>query len=142
MPDKTPTVDRAILVFAIWASLGFLGLGLFLEGMARDNWPVATAGVGAILLAFGAHMVVNAIFGTGFSRGEAALGIGTYGLLGLVFIGGALTGGMTTADYYAGLTLFGTLAAGFPVYLVTRHGLRGAFSQFHLRHAETEGRGT
>lgn len=134
-----PHIDRSILVFAIWASLGFLGLGLFLEGMARDLWGLAAAGVGVILAAFVAHIVVNAIFDTGFSRGEAALGIGVYGILASVFIIAALSGGMTAADYYAGLTLLGALALGFPVYLVTRHGLRGAFSHFHARPRERDG---
>lgn len=135
MRERTPNVDRGILVFSIWGSLGFLGLGLFLEGMAHDVWAVSAAGVAVILTALGAHVVVNAVHGTGFTRGEAALGVGTYGVLGFVFIVGALQGDMTMADYYAGLTLFGTLAAGFLAYLVTRHGLRGAFSQFHMRSA-------
>ena len=43
MSDKTSYVHRGILVFAIWAVFGFLGLGLFLEGMARDVWGLATA---------------------------------------------------------------------------------------------------
>lgn len=133
MSGQTPNTDRGILVFAIWGSAGFFGLGLFLEGLARDAWPVAAAGVAMILAAFAAHVVVNAIHGTGFSRGETALGIAAYGLLGLVFIAGAVAGGMSAVDYYAGLTLFGSIAAAFLGYLVTRHGLRGAFSQFHGR---------
>ena len=123
--------DRAILVFAIWASLGALGLCLFLEGLDRDAWLLSAAGVLAIVAAFAAHMVVNAVSGTGFTRGETALGIAAYGVLGLVFLAGALSGSMTTADYHAGLTFFGVLAAGMLAYVVTRNGLRGAFSQFH-----------
>lgn len=123
--------DRAILVFAIWASLGALGLCLFLEGLARDAWLLSAAGVLAIVAAFAAHMVVNAVSGTGFTRGETALGIAAYGVLGLVFLAGALSGSMTAADYRAGLTFFGVLAAGMLAYVVTRNGLRGAFSQFH-----------
>jgi hypothetical protein len=140
MPERTPNIDRSVLVFTIWGSLGFLGLGLFLEGMARDTWAISAVGVAVIITAFGAHIVVNAIHGTGFARGETALGIGIYGVLGLVFMAGALSGGMTSADYYAGLTLFGTLAIGFLAYLVTRHGLRGAFSQFHVRAADAAAR--
>lgn len=133
MSDRDPAIDRSILVFCIWASLGVLGLGVFLEGLARDLWSVSAAGVAVIVGAFAAHVVVNAVFRTGFTRGEASLGIGAYGLLGLVFIAGALSGGMTPADYRSGLTLFGVLGAGFVAYLTTRHGLRGAFSQFHVR---------
>lgn len=126
-------VERNILIFSIWAVLGFLGLGIFLEGLARDSWGLSAIGVGALVLAFAAHIVVNGLFETGFSRGETALGIGAYGLLGFVFIIGAAGGEMSMSDYYSGLTLFGVLAAGFLAYLATRHGLRGAFSQFHIK---------
>jgi hypothetical protein len=135
------THDRSILVFTIWASLGFLGLGIFVEGLSRDDWALSAVGVGVIVLAFAAHIVVNFVFGTGFTSGEAALGIGLYGVMGAVFIAGTLTGGMTMADYYAGLTLFGVLAAGLPLYLITRYGLRGAFSHFHVRRIATRGKG-
>ncbi len=130
---NAPNVDRGILVFCIWSVLGFLGLAIVLEGFRLDSWGLSATGVGTVLLAFGAHMVVNAVFATGFSRGETALGIGAYGLLGLIFVLGAASGVMSQSDYYAGLTFFGSLAAGFIAYLATRHGLRGAFSRFHVK---------
>ena len=141
MPDNSPLVDRGSLVFAIWAVFGFLGLGLFLEGMARDGWGLAAVGVGVVVLAFVGHIIVNGIFDTGFTTGETALGIGVYGLLGLLFVMGALQGAMTTADFYAGLTFFAALAAGFIAYLFARHGLRGAFSRFHVPRDGLPGKG-
>jgi hypothetical protein len=129
--QNAPNLDRGILIFSIWAVFGFLGLGVVLEGFKRDLWAVSAIGIGGIVLAFVAHIIVNGIFDTGFTRGETALGIGAYGLLGLVFIVAAADGGMSKADYYSGLTFFGTLAVGFLAYLSTRHGLRGAFSRFH-----------
>lgn len=135
MSDRGPNVERNILVFSVWAVLGFLGLGIFLEGMARDLWSLSALGIAVIVAAFVAHIVINGIFDTGFTRGEAALGIGAYGLLGLVFVTGAIGGEMTMADYYSGLTLFGVLAGGFLAYLLTRHGLKTAFSQFHIKTA-------
>ena len=136
---KALTVDRGILVFCIWSVLGFLGLGLLLEGLKLDSWAVSAVGVATVLLAFAGHIIVNAIFATGFSRGETALGIGAYGLLGLVFVLAAATGTMSRADYYSGLTFFGALALGFIAYLATRHGLRGAFSRFHVKAAAHRG---
>lgn len=133
MPSSPPNIERSILIFATWAVLGFLGLGVFLEGLERDIWLVSASGVAVIVLAFVTHIIINGIFGTGFTRGETALGIGTYGLLGLIFVVAAIGGTMTMADYYSGLTLFGTLTAGFLAYLFTRHGLRGAFSRFHIK---------
>jgi hypothetical protein len=140
MREPSKPVERGILVFAIWATLGFLGLGIVLEGFSRDSWAISAAGVATLVTAFVAHMVANAVFRTGFTRGEAALGIGTYGLLGAVFLLGVVGGEMSMTDYYSGLTLFGVLAAGFLAYLTTRHGLRGAFSQFHIRPGSTEER--
>ena len=141
MPNTPPHVERGILIFAIWAVFGFLGLGLFLEGMARDVWGLAAVGVGVVVVAFVGHIIVNGIFDTGFTQGETALGIGTYGLFGLIFVAGALQGGRTMVDFYAGLTFFGTLAAGFLAYLFTRHGLRGAFSRFHVQRDGQPGKG-
>lgn len=138
MAPETPIIERSILVFAGWAVLGFFGLGLFLEGMERNSWALSATGVAVIVLAFVAHIIVNGVFDTGFTPGEAALGIGAYGLLGLVFVAGAIAGDMTMADYYSGLTLFGVLAAGFLAYVFTRHGLRGAFSRFHIKTATGE----
>jgi hypothetical protein len=135
MSTKGPNVERSILVFAVWAVLGFLGLGVFLEGMARDVWALSTLGIALIVTAFVAHIVINGVFDTGFTPGETALGIGAYGLLGLVFVLGAVEGEMTMADFHSGLTLFGVLAAGFLAYLLTRHGLRTAFSRFHIKPA-------
>lgn len=133
MSTKGPNVERSILVFAVWAVLGFLGLGVFLESMARDSWALSALGVALIVAAFVAHIVINGVFDTGFTPGETALGIGAYGLLGLVFVLGATEGGMTMANLYSGLTLFGVLAAGFLAYLLTRYGMRTAFSRFHIK---------
>ncbi len=141
MPDKSPLIDRGIMVFAIWAVFGFLGLRLFLEGMARDAWGLAAAGVGVIVLAFVGHIIVNGIFDTGFTVGETAMGIGAYGLFALLFVLAALRGDMTIADFYAGLTFFVALAAGFIAYLFTQHGSRDAFSRFHVPRDGLQGKG-
>lgn len=127
--------ERSILVFAIWAVLGFLGLGFVLDGMAHESVAAAVAGVTLLLATFAAHIVVNAVFGVGFSHGETALGIGLYGLLALVFVVARIAGRLGEVGYLTGIAVFGLLAAGFIAYLAARHGLRGAFSYFHS-HAE------
>lgn len=135
MSMKGSNLERSVLIFAVWAVLGFLGLGLFLEGLARDLWILSALGNALIVTAFIAHIIINGIFNTGFTSGETALGISAYGFLGLVFVLAVAGEGMTMADFYSGLLLFGTLAAGFLAYLLTRHGLRNAFSQFHIKPA-------
>lgn len=131
-PRPPPSAtERSVLVFSIWASLGFLGVAGMIEGFARDDLAVALLGLAGVVAAFFAHIVVNAVSGRGFTRGEAALGIGAFGLFAFVFVAAALAGTLTRADLHAGVAAFGLLAAGFVAYLATRHGLRGAFSRFH-----------
>ena len=134
--SKPAMVERDLLVFSIWAVLGLGGLALLLEGFSRDSYFVSLAGTAALVAAFVAHMVVNAVFDCGFRPGEAALGISAFGALALAFIGGWAVGALSPADYFSGLTLLATLAFGLPAYLATRYGLRGAFSRFHVRHAD------
>lgn len=134
--SKSAMIERDLLVFSIWAVLGFGGLAFLLEGFSRDSYMISLAGTGAIVAAFVAHIVVNGIFATGFRPGEAALGITAFGALAITFIGGWAVGGLSPADYWSGLTLFAVLAFGLPAYLSTRYGLRGAFSRFHVRHAD------
>lgn len=134
--SKPAMVERDLLVFSIWAVLGLGGLVLLLEGFSRDSYFVSLAGTAALVATFVAHMVVNAVFDCGFRPGEAALGISAFGALALAFIGGWAVGGLSPADYLSGLTLLATLAFGLPAYLATRYGLRGAFSRFHVRHAD------
>ena len=134
--SKPAMVERDLLVFSIWAVLGFGGLALILEGFSRDSYMISLAGTLSIVAGFVAHIVVNGVFDCGFRPGEAALGIAAFGALALAFIGGWAVGGLSPTDYWSGLTLFAVLAAGLPAYLSTRFGLRGAFSRFHVRHAD------
>ncbi|MBU0584122.1 MAG: hypothetical protein KKB66_16520 [Alphaproteobacteria bacterium] len=136
---RLATVERDLLVFSIWAVLGLLGLGFLLEGLTRDAYPLALIGILLVVAGFVAHIIVNQIFGKGFRRGETALGIGAFGALALVFIAAWTAGELSMADYASGLTLFGVLVAGLVAYLATRHGLRGAFSQFHFKPGQDEG---
>ena len=39
------TVDRDLLVFSIWAVLGFLGLAFLIEGLTRDSYLVSLIGI-------------------------------------------------------------------------------------------------
>ena len=135
--SKSATVERDLLVFSIWAVLGFGGLAFLLEGFHRDSYLVSSAGIVAIVAGFVAHIVVNAIFDCSFRAGEAALGIGAFGVLSLSFIIGWASGDLSQNDYWSGLTLFAVLGFGMPVYLSTRYGLRGAFSRFHHKPADS-----
>lgn len=132
-------MERSLLVFAVWSVLGLLALVLHLEGLSRASYGIALAGTGVLMLALAAHVIINAIFGTGFTPGETALGLGAFGVITLLFIGGALSGALSRAYFLSGLTLLAAVVLGFVGYLITRHGLRGAFSQFHRRREHGDG---
>ena len=104
--SKPAMIERDLLVFSIWAVLGFGGLAFLLEGFSRDSYFVSLAGIAAIIAGFIAHMVVNAVFDCGFKPGETALGISSFGVLALAFISGWISGGLSMNDYWSGLTLF------------------------------------
>ena len=136
--SKPTAVERDLLVFAIWAVFGLGALAFLLEAFAQDSYVIGLAGVTAVMSGFTGHIIVNSLTGTGFRSGEIALGIGTFGILALGFIFAWLGGALSQADYYSGLTFFGVLAFGLPIYVSSRLGLRGAFSQFHLRRSDQE----
>ncbi|MCY0148610.1 hypothetical protein OEG84_13060 [Hoeflea sp. G2-23] len=128
-----PNTERDLLVFSIWAVLGFGGLAFLLEGFKRNSYLITLLGTAFIVAGFVAHIIVNGLYQQGFRSGETALGIGLFGVLTFTFIAGVFSGGMSMVDYYSGLTLFAVLVVGFIAYLSTRHGLRGAFSRFHVK---------
>lgn len=124
-------VERDLLVYSVWAVFGVAGLAFLMEGFARDAYMLSLIGIVLIVAGFVAHFIVNAVLGTGFKPGETAIGISVFGVFALTFIGGWASGGLSQSDYWSGLTLFAVLALGLPIYLSTRYGIRGAFSQFH-----------
>lgn len=132
MKRPNRTIERSLLVFAAWTAIGTIGLLLIIEGFQRDDYWVAVAGTGCIVATFTAHIVINGVFGMGFSPGESVLGLTTFGFLVLLFVLSVLAGGVSPTDFHIGLTLFTVLIVGFVLYLVTRHGMRGAFSKFHV----------
>jgi len=125
--------ERSVVVFSNWAVFGLIGLGFITEGFARDDFLVGLVGIASIVLGFVGHIVVNRVFGCGFTQGETALGLALFGAIVLVFVLGWLFRGYSTQDFYLGLSLFALLVIGFVAYLATRFGLRGAFSHFHVR---------
>ncbi|MGC4023814.1 MAG: hypothetical protein QM744_00705 [Mesorhizobium sp.] len=138
MPTHS-NVERTIIVFCIWASLGFLGAAGLVEGFSRDSLAISLIGLAGLLAAFVAHIILNAVFGQSFTRGEAALGIGAFGLFAFAFIASWFAGILSRADYFTGIAAFAAIGAGFLIYLAARYGTRGAFSQFHIPPAQNNG---
>lgn len=126
-------IERGIVVFAIWAVFGFIGVGFITEGLVRDGYLTALIGIAGIALGFVGHLIVNFVFGQRFTNGETALGLVVFGAVVLSFILGWLTIDISETDFHVGLTLVSVVLLGAFAYVATRYGVRGAFSAFHLR---------
>ncbi len=126
--------EKRLAVSTSWGLCGPAGLCLVVSGFDAGV-PAATLGGFAVLvLGFIAHVVINAVFRTGFSIGEVAAGFIAFGVALTVFIlASLLDHRLAVADIAAGIAGFAALVACFVVYLVTRFGLKGAFSRFHTR---------
>jgi hypothetical protein len=128
--NKEKNVERGIIVFCNWAVFGLVGLGFLLEGGARDVYLIGLVGVVGIISGLAGHIIINRVYGQGFSFNETALGLGMFATLLIIFIVSWAFAALSRTVIELGLTLLATLVMGFVVYVSTRYGLRGAFNRF------------
>lgn len=127
-------LDRHALVMAIWTPSAFVAATLLHKGlMSGGDWWIF-AGFAAIIAAFAAHIVANAVLGTGFTAGERALGIVAFAaallsLLLTVLVGPAELGARIFLPVGIGLM---SLVVAVVAYLVIAFGARAAFEQFDV----------
>lgn len=114
-----------------WGFLGSFAIAFVLSGFNEGNLLSGLFGFILLGIAFGAHVIVNHIFGTRFSKGEAALGLVAYVVSVLSFVVSWIVlpgfGGVNVA---IGLSGFCLLFLCFLFYMVANHGLRGSFDMF------------
>ena len=110
------TIERRVLIFSLWMTLGTIGLCLVLQGLADDNFGFGIAGSATLAAGFIGHLIINSVFETAFTQGEVAFGTGFVTLTAL-------------------LVVMGVLLLGVLTYLVVKYGVRGVFSRFHSRHS-------
>lgn len=127
-------LDRHALVMAIWTPSAFVAATLLHRGLAYGGHWWIFAGFGFIIAAFIAHIIANAVLGTGFTTGERALGILAFAtallaLLLTVLIGPQGLGARIFIPVGLGLV---SLVAAVVAYLVIAFGARGAFEQFDV----------
>ena len=102
-----------------------------MEGIAREHYALSLFGVASAVAGVIGHLIINAYFGQSFSRAEAGLGLTVVAAIVLIFVIAWLTSRLADTTVWTGLTLIVVLIATGAVYLATRFGLKGAFSQFH-----------
>ncbi|HWA45082.1 MAG TPA: hypothetical protein VHA10_17815 [Hypericibacter adhaerens] len=126
--------ERRLAVIANWGLFGTFGLGLILSGVNGGTIALGLLGFALILVGFIAQVIINQVYGRGFTPGEVALGFIGFGIAVLGFVASWIfdpTFG--TTDIVVGLSGFAAIIVAFLVYLVTRYGLKGSFSMFHHR---------
>lgn len=131
-PEDDP-LDRHALVVAVWLAGGFVAATLLSAGLDRGSFVLTLSAFAALLAAFVGHVIVNVVFATGFTSRELGLGL-VAAVAGLLAIG---LGGLVSPEFRstgflpASLGLIG-LAAAVVVYMLIRHGARGAFDAFDV----------
>ncbi|MFT3989605.1 hypothetical protein [Aestuariivirga sp.] len=134
--ENEKTIERRAAVFAVWMTLGTLGLCLVLQGISANALLLGLSGVAVLVAGFIGHIIVNAVFGTDFTQGEIAFGTAAGTVIAALVVMGWMTGGATlTGQYIAGALMF-VLLVSVLAYLVHRFGVRGMFSRFHTRGAD------
>jgi hypothetical protein len=131
--DASERLDRHALVMAIWFPAGFVAVALLHKGIALDGgagW--IAAGYAAILAAFVAHIVANAVLGTGFSAGETALGAAGFALAVLSLLLAALVGSLAADQLLAAGIGLAVLLAAVIAYLLIAFGPRQALAKFDV----------
>ena len=123
--------ERRLAVMTNWAFFGSFGLCFALSGFSEADLLAGLFGFALLAAAFGAHVIINHLFRTRFSKGEVALGLTAFifSVLGFV-LSWLLLPHFDTANIAIGLAGFSLLFSCFLFYLVAHHGVRGSIDMF------------
>lgn len=133
--DRPAGSESLLAIMTSWALFAAFGLCFVLSGLAESNLAVGLLGFAAFMAGFGAHVVINRIFGGGFSAPQATLALGAFTVGVLCFIAGAIFDpGFTATDLLIGIVGFGGLITAFLLYVLIRYGIRGSYDMLHQLH--------
>lgn len=127
-------VESRIAVLTNWGFLGAFGVGFVLSGFRSNSYLLGLLGFALLAAAFVAHLIINRIYTIEFAEGEIAAAFAIFGLALLGFVASWLfTPNFDRTQVELGLTGSALAVVGCFAYLVTRHGLKGSFSMFHIK---------
>lgn len=125
--------ERHGLILSLWIGFASMAVILFHLGLTKDNWIFLSAGFALFLAGFIAHIIVNAVAGTGFQTREAILGLFVFALGILAFLISVVIGVEYSTENFltisSGLVLILVMII---FYMITKNGLRDAFDQFNI----------
>ncbi|MBX6321361.1 MAG: hypothetical protein IRY94_06000 [Rhodospirillaceae bacterium] len=135
--------ERRLAVVTSWAVSGGFGLACILTGFRDAQEVPGLIGFAVVIAGLVAHVIINRVFGTGFTNGEIVLGFIIFGVALLVFMAAWIADpAFGEARVVIGLAGFAAIIACFIAYIVTKHGLKGSFSMFHLMRDRQPAAGT
>lgn len=129
------SVESRIAVLTNWGFFGAFGVGSVLSGFRSDSYLLGLLGFALLAAGFVAHLIINRIYAIEFAEGEiaaAAFAIFDVALLGFV-ASWLFTPNFDRTQVELGLTGSALAVVGCFAYVVTRHGLKGSFSMFHIK---------
>lgn len=133
MTDEKAT-EHLLAVVTLWGGFGAFSFALVLSGFHDSDVVMGLLGFAAVIAGFVGHVIVNSVYGRAFSQLQVAFGMGTFCVAVLCFMAAWLaTPGFGVAGIAIGLGGFAAMVAAFLIYLVSKHGMRGAFSMFHRK---------
>lgn len=125
-------IEREVIVHCNWLLFGLVGLSFMLEGGRQESFLIGLIGVASIVFGFIGHFIANYVFEQGFTKGEVALGLGTFAGGTTTLVLSWMLAGLSDGGFTIGLALLAVLVVGFFVYVATRYGVRGAFTKFDV----------
>lgn len=127
------SLDRHALVTALWLSFGLAAVALFDHGFGPGGAWSLGAGFATVIAAFVGHVIVNAVYGTGFTRGELALGLVGFGAALVAFVLALLVApDFAVADALVVGIGFIAVFVAVVFYMVTHYGVRRVFDAFDV----------
>ncbi len=111
-----------------WAFFGGFGVCLVLSGLADGDLPVAGSGFAGFVAGFIAHIIINRIFGTGFTQPQIALGLAAFTVGVLCFIASAIFDpAFGEADSRSGSSVSARSTAASSATSSINYGVRGSY---------------
>jgi hypothetical protein len=131
--EVSDRLDRHALVMAIWLPAGFVAMALLHYGFNSGGPLWVLSGFVPILAGFVAHVIVNAVLGTGFTEREVGLALTLAAAAMLSIVVAVFLADEFAEKYF--LPVMGCttgLVAIIVAYLLIRHGPRRALEAFDI----------
>lgn len=124
--DDSRLTERRLAVTTSWGLFGSFGVCLICTGFGAPSLAAGLSGFALMIAGFVSNVIINRIFGSGFTEGEVALGLGAYAVALLTFSLSWILLHFRFMQIVIGISGFAALAVCFLFYTVSSHGVRGS----------------